>query len=132
MPDINALRSRISTSLTDGRINATEAKGLIDAANQGGLTPEAKALLQSTVSRYQSRFDPDAATLMKNFLSTPAPAPGPVSVTRRDLADPTVLKEHANVAKYVWNDAGQLYVDGITSDDVIQGQIANCYMVSSF
>mgnify|MGYP000352284962 CR=1 FL=1 len=50
----------------------------------------------------------------------------------RDLPDPAVLTKDAQSLSYRRVEGGKLFVDGISYDDVIQGSIANCYMMSSF
>lgn len=42
------------------------------------------------------------------------------------------MTKHANEMTYAWKDIGQLFVNGVGLDDVIQGRIANCYMVGAF
>ncbi|MFN7135223.1 MAG: C2 family cysteine protease, partial [Myxococcales bacterium] len=57
------------------------------------------------------------------------PAPPPPANT--DISDPTVLTKHEGTT---WGkvEGGRLFVDGVSYDDVVQGSIANCYMVAAF
>lgn len=88
-------------------------------------TPELKAELQAFLAQHADAFEPAARRALRNFVET--------TPVRRDLPDPAVLDKHST--SVAWNPvgpSGTLYVDGISYDDVVQGSIANCYMVSAF
>lgn len=48
---------------------------------------------------------------------------------RPDLADPAAMAKHAGTGKV--DAGGQLFAHGVSPDDVQQGQIADCYLMSS-
>jgi hypothetical protein len=54
----------------------------------------------------------------------PPPVPSP--------SNPKVLAEHANILRWTPIPGGKLYVDGISYDDVIQGNISDCYLMAAF
>ena len=117
---------RISTALLDARISQQDVSELIDTAKaEKKFTPELKAELSALISQHSDKFELSAKGALESFLATTS--------TTRDLADPTVLTKHST--SVAWNpvgSGGSLYVDGISYDDVIQGSIANCYMVSAY
>lgn len=122
----SAIGQRIATALTDRKVSAQEVTELITAAKaEKKFTPELKAELQALLAQHADAFEPAAHSELKAFVdATPA---------RRDVADPKVLDKHAT--SVAWNPVGPtgtLYVDGVSFDDVVQGSIANCYMVSAF
>ncbi|MBL8909406.1 MAG: hypothetical protein JNM17_01765 [Archangium sp.] len=124
---ISKIGERITTALTDSKISQQDVKELIDVAKaEKKFTPELKAELSALLTAHADKFENVAAKgELQAFLST--------ATTVIDLADPTVLNKHAT--SVAWNpvgSGGSLYVDGISYDDVIQGSIANCYMVSAF
>lgn len=122
---LDSLRNRLTSALADRKISVSEADALVKQAQADGLAPEEAAFLEDTVARYQDAFDFGAADVMSKAISLDG-AP-----TRRELADPAVLNKHTGSVSYSWV-PGNLFVDGVKETDVIQGQIANCYMVSSF
>ncbi|MEW6434469.1 MAG: C2 family cysteine protease [Myxococcota bacterium] len=122
----SAIGQRIATALTDRKVSAQEVTELITAAKaEKKFTPELKSEIQALLTQHADAFEPAARSALQAFVdATPV---------RRDLADPAVLDKHST--SVAWNpvgSGGSLYVDGISFDDVIQGSIANCYMVSAF
>ncbi|MCC6337498.1 MAG: hypothetical protein IT380_26310 [Myxococcales bacterium] len=120
------ISQRIATALADRSLSAQEVSELVAAAKaEKKFTPELKAELQQLLTQHADAFEPSARQELQAFVDgTP---------TRKDLADPTVLNKHATSVS--WNPVsptGALYVDDVSFDDVIQGSIANCYLVSAF
>ena len=122
---LDSLRNRLTSALADRKISVSEADALVKQAQADGLAPEEATFLEDTVARNRDAFDSGAAEVMTKAISLDG-AP-----TRRELADPAVLNKHTGSVSYSWV-PGNLFVDGVKETDVIQGQIANCYMVSSF
>lgn len=52
-----------------------------------------------------------------------------IRLLRPDLADPEAMAKHAGAGKV--DAGGQLFAHGVSPDDVQQGQIADCYLMSS-
>jgi hypothetical protein len=122
----SSIGQRITAAISDRKVTAQEVSELIATAkSERKFTPEVKAELQALLARNGSGFEPAARSQLKAFIdSTPV---------QRDLADPTVLTKHST--SVAWNPVGptgSLYVDGVSFDDVVQGSIANCYLVSAF
>ncbi|MBX5484312.1 MAG: hypothetical protein IRZ16_21025 [Myxococcaceae bacterium] len=119
--NLDALRRRLTSALADRRISASEAQSLLSEATREGLAPEETAFLRDVLARNADRFEPGADTALRKLLETP----------RRDLPDPALLNKHQGQLGFEVYE-GELFVDGAKETDVLQGSIANCYMVSSF
>ncbi|MFT3707495.1 MAG: C2 family cysteine protease [Archangium sp.] len=124
---ISKLGERITTALLDSKISQQDVRELIDTAKaEKKFTPELKAELSALIASHSDKFESAAVKgELSSFLAT--------ATTVKDLADPTVLNKHSTSVS--WNpvgSGGSLFVDGVSYDDVIQGSIANCYMVSAF
>lgn len=134
----------ISRALVDNRISIREMEGLIKEAKAQPLTPETKADLQKLLDLNADKFGVTAKRDLQSFLSTakvtlnPSAPSGPTTPTTPtvpsapvSIADPAVLNKHTDLT---WKpvQGGKLFVDGVNFDDVVQGSIGNCYMVSAF
>lgn len=121
---VSPLRDRIAAAMQDNRISRQEVRDLIAAAKaEPRLTQEMKNDLQALVN--SSRFDWFARGDLQKFLNT--------AVAQIDLPDPTVLDKHSTSVSWTpVQPGGALFVDGVHYDDVIQGSIANCYLVAAF
>ena len=118
---------RIATALqNNNRISQAEMTEIINIAKaEPKFTPAVKAELTSLLSTHADKFTSSTKASLERFLNTTS--------TVADLADPTVLSKHSTSVSWTpVQPGGSLYVDGISYDDVIQGSIANCYMVSAF
>lgn len=137
--------SRISqlaqTLVRDGRIDRADADAIADQVLSNDIiSREEKRVVQSLLRNHADKFDPAARAELQALLSidepvpgsptTPKPAPSPAAP--RDLADPQVLTKHDGMVQWTRPSGSQLFVDGVSYDDVVQGQIANCYMVGAF
>jgi Calpain family cysteine protease len=111
---VDALRSRIHTAVQDGAVSLDEVKGIIEPA-------------KNDVALRGDLFEAGAREGFQASLGSDVPA----LQLRRDLPDPAVLANDASVVTWDWA-KGDLFVDGVTADDVIQGPIGNCWMVAAF
>lgn len=132
--------------IADGRVSLNDVAELEKQINVDGRLSNREAKeLKSWFKKNADKFDADASARLSSILGihqpvTPAPvkpapvtpAPEPVAPTRVDLPDPTLLDKHQGVVTYGKIENGKLFVDGVHYDDVIQGSIANCYMVAAF
>ncbi|MHB8877541.1 MAG: C2 family cysteine protease [Myxococcaceae bacterium] len=127
MPDgIAALRARFASAVQDQKVTAEEAQGLVEVLKEdGAVSPEELAALKELVTLHADKFEPAAAQTLRALIDAPLPPP------RKDLPDPSVLTKHQDSLKWDWL-PGSLFVDGVKETDVVQGSIANCYMVSAF
>ncbi len=128
---VDALKSRFNTVLQDGRITKSEANELIALVKDGGgVTPAERDAFKALVGQHSDSFDRGARKRAEKFISKEMPVLFLDEQGRRDLADPAVLTEHSG-AEYLWVD-GQLFVDGVQADDVLQGQMGDCHVVAGF
>jgi hypothetical protein len=136
--DINALKSRFSSALRSGTVSKREVDGLIKLVKDGGgVTNSERRQLRELFIANGDKFEPAAKERMNKFISEEMSAlliddavVAGSTGGRKDLADPAVMKDDTNL-KYEWVN-GQLFVGGISKDDVVQGMIGNCYLVAAF
>ncbi len=136
MPKIS---ESISRALRDNRVSISEMNSLIREAKSQPLTAETKAQLQQLLDLHADKFGSTATRDLRNYLSTAnitgtttvTPQPPPPTVTTT-IADPTVLTKHVTDTTWKPVEGGKLFVDGVSYDDVVQGSIGDCYLVSAF
>lgn len=148
MPSSLTLSNRVREAVANGYVSEDEALDLaIDAESDGVVDAAERATAKASLSGKASRMSADSRELLtKTFgadlfvASGPTPVipsepstpvvPAPVD-PRRDLEDPALLDKHAQTGSYDWL-PGTLFKDGAQAEDVVQGSIANCYMVAAF
>ena len=136
--DINALKTRFTSALKNGSVSRSEVDGLIKLVKDGGgVTNRERRQLRELFIANGDKFEPAAKERMGKFISEEMAAlliddavVAGGAGTRKDLADPAVMKDDTGL-KYEWV-KGQLFVGGVSKDDVVQGMIGNCYMVAAF
>ena len=138
MSRISQLAQRI---VRDGRIDGADAQAITNEVLSNNIVSrEEKRVLQQLLRNHADKFDPAAREELQTLLSLGEPSrptqpttpPTPAPAARRELADPSVLTKHDGSVQWREVDSGRLFVDGVSYDDVVQGQIANCYMVGAF
>ena len=126
------LTDSITRALRDQKLSNREMETLVREARKQPLTVEVKAELSELLATHGDKFSLGGKRELERYLGTttvpPPPAPPPAP---RTVDDPTVLTKHATDTTWKPVDGGQLYVDGISYDDVVQGSIANCYLVGA-
>ena len=119
----------IARVLRDSKVSNSEVKALITEAKAQPLTAETKAQLQSLLTQSGDKFSAAGKADLTKFLGTATVTTPPAP---RAIADPAVLAKHATDITWKPVQDGKLFVDGVNFDDVVQGSIANCYMVGAF
>lgn len=128
----------IARALRDNRVSISEMKTLISEAKAQPLTAETKAELTNLLNLHADKFGTTATRDLRTFLGSasittpPAPPAPPTVTTPRAIDDPSVLTKHTTDTTWKPVQDGKLFVDGVNFDDVVQGSIANCYMVGAF
>ena len=128
----------INKALVDGRVNKSEVEGLIKEAEKNGIvSANEKKELANLLKRHTDKFDAESAAHLASFLGeaapkivTPSKPAGPAPKVEV-CDDPKVLNKHAGQITYNKIQGGQLFKDGVSFDDVVQGSIANCYFVGA-
>jgi hypothetical protein len=137
--DINAIKTRFTRYASDKKITSAETDALIKLCKDGGgVTNSEKRQIRELFIANGDKFEPAAREKMNTFIEVEIPkilidenVVSNGTGTKKDLADPTVLKEDVSNLKYSWVN-GQLFVGGVSKDDVVQGQVGNCYMMAGF
>lgn len=115
----------IQRALSDSSVSRAEVDEAITAATSDRkLSVEEHAELTALQAAHADKFAPDAAARLSEFLANTRAV--------KDLADPSVLTKHATSLSYGAVEGGQLFIDGVDYEDVIQGSIANCYLAAAF
>lgn len=141
----STLASSIKEKLASGWVTADELREVAELAKSDGSISEAdKAAARSVLAGKDKWMGAASAELARQLFgqdvfergapTPPAPTPPvtpPVSPARADLEDPAVLAKHGSELSYDWL-PGTLFVNGASAEDVVQGSIANCYMVAAF
>jgi hypothetical protein len=135
---VTRIGNLINKALVDGRVNKSEVEGLIKEAEKNGVvSANEKKELANLLKRHIDKFDGESATRLASFLGEAAPKivqpakPTGPAPTVPVSDDPKVLNKHAGQITYNRIDGGQLFKDGVSFDDVVQGSIANCYFVGA-
>lgn len=144
----STLATRLQEKLSNGYLNSDELREVVDLAKSDGTISEAdKAAARSVLAGRENQMGMASAALARSVFgadvfeaasptpwnpSNPVTPPvTPPTPERRDLEDPAVLNKHSSTLSYDWL-PGTLFVDGAKAEDVLQGSIANCYMVAAF
>ncbi len=135
---VDALKSRFNTALSSGRVSSYETESLISLVKDGGgVTNSERRQLREQFIANQDKFEPAAAVRMKKFIDEEitglliSDSVVSTGTGKRDLADPAVMKDDAASLKYQWT-SGTAFVNGVSSGDVVQGMIGDCYMMAGF
>lgn len=116
---------RIRTALLDRSISSEDVRDLVATAKaEKKFTPELKNELTALLDQHRDMFAEGTRQALADFLCG--------ANTVRDLPDPAVLSKHATSVEWTpVAPGGSLYVDDLSFDDVVQGSIGDCYLVSA-
>ncbi len=130
MPKISDSIARV---IRDNKVSISEVNSLITEAKSQPMTAETKTALQTLLTQHADKFGSTAKRDLQTFLGNVKVTPVPAAPSGpRQIADPTVLTKHTTDTTWKPVQDGKLFVDGVNFDDVVQGAIANCYMVGAF
>lgn len=115
------LQRLMVTVARDGRIDAGEVAQLVAQAQKRGVSATEKKQLGQFLKTQADAFEPQAKQALTAFLDA-KPLP-PVS------KDPELLPGHTYPYREVPD--GTLFVDGVSVNDVAQGQAGSCYFMSA-
>ncbi len=126
------LTDSITRALRDNKLSNREMETLVREARKEPLTPEVKAELTALLQTHGDKFSLGGKRDLERFLGTATVPTPPAPPQPRQIDDPSVLTKHATDTTWKPVENGKLFVDGVSYDDVVQGSIANCYMVGAF
>ncbi len=120
----------------DGRLTRAEAAVLIHEAETGKLSEVEAHYLAGFIDQHADQFDDDAKKQLVDFivsgeltrLAVLAPEKGRV----RQVKQPAITAASAKVrAVRMQNRVGKLAINGFNYNDPMQGQVGDCYLISS-
>lgn len=104
-------------------MNTFETRAKAKTQNEAASSP-AEALSARGARRAGTAGAPDGPTQV-------GPMPPPPTTAPADIADPALREKHRDGSMEYKRYAGDLFINGVAAGDVIQGQIADCYLVSA-
>jgi hypothetical protein len=133
--EANRYKAHLKTLLTDKKVSTAEAQALVKEIATHGYSQVKAFYLAGFVARNKDAFEPGAAALVNAALKkNTAVVEGEVGKSRvgGPTHDPTLTAEDkkAGTVSYTQR-TGAMQVGGINADDPLQGQVGDCYLVSS-
>lgn len=132
----NQYLAKLKRMLSDGTVTSAEASALIHEAETGRLSQVEAHYLAGFVDQHVDSFDASAKAKLVEFivsgeaerLAVLAPETG----RARQVKQPELTPSSAKVRAVQWakND-GKLAINGFNADDPMQGQVGDCYFISS-
>lgn len=126
---------RLDKTLTDGKVTGVEADALIKDAKNGKFSEVEAFYLSGFVDRQKRSFDPAAREKLVAFVGGEMEALAKIagdSGLKRPAKEPALTEDSrkAGVVKFTPR-AGEVAVNGISFEDPLQGQVGDCYFISS-
>lgn len=127
---------QIHQALLDQKVTKAEIDSLLAEANANGtVSATEKKELTLLLKASGDQFDADARSALSAFLVPTPPPPAAAETSPVELVelsnDPTVLTKHSASVSWTAVESGQLFKDGVSFDDVLQGSIADCFFVGA-
>ena len=128
--------ARLKRMLSDGTLSDAEASVLIHEARTGKLSEVEAHYLAGFIDQHSDHFDTAARAKLTEFitsgeaskLAVMAPEVGRAKQVKQPALTPDSLKS----GKVHWEKkVGQLVIGGFGADDALQGQVGDCYFISS-
>ncbi len=141
MPPVNSidtLKRRFAEVAQDRKVTLDEANQLVELVKDGGgVTYSERRHFREQFALHRDLFEAAAKERLDKFIAEEMPnllTDGDNVVVDgeglRDLPDPEVMNDDKESVKYQWV-RGRLFVDGASKDDVVQGQIGDCYFAAA-
>ncbi len=130
-----AYKAQLNRTLKDGKVTKAEADALIKEAEAAGFTEVKGLYLTGFLDRHADKFDPAARAevdgYVKNELASKAVVEPEVG-GKASTGEPaiTLSDKRAGGVSFQKVD-GVFSVGGITPNDPLQGQLGDCYFISS-
>lgn len=135
MAEANAYKAMLNKTLTDGKVTKAEADAILKDAHAGGYTEVKGLYLVGFLDRHADKFAPAAKTEIEGFVTKDLDKTAKIEgelAGKQKPGEPgiTVSDKHAGGVSYKQTD-GVFSVGGISPNDPLQGQLGDCYLISS-
>jgi hypothetical protein len=128
-------RTRLNTTLTDGKVTVKEADALLKDARNGRFSEVEAHYLSGFVDRQKQNFDPAARAKLVAFVGGEMEALAKIagdSGLKAPAKQPKLTADSEKSNAVTWNPrAGEVSVGGFGADDALQGQVGDCYFISA-
>lgn len=129
-------QAQLRASLKDGKLTAAQAKNIVKQAESGDFTEVKAFYLASFIETNGDKFDPVARKTLESFIAGRSLARDAHVEAETGLGkstgEPGLSADDAKKGGVeLRKAAGTLAVEGFGADDPIQGQLGDCYFVSS-
>jgi Calpain family cysteine protease len=130
-------RSLLNRTLRDGRVTSAEVDALIRDATDGTFAEVDAHYLAGFVDHARDKFEPAAREKLSAFVSAKLGKLGTETVAGDDGLKskglPRLTTDDQKAGSHVeWNaHPGKVVVGGVSADDPMQGQVGDCYFISS-
>jgi hypothetical protein len=128
--------AQLKATLKAGKLTNVQAKALVQEAKAGGFTEVKAFYLASFIANNGDKFEASAKTTLERFiggrsLTKYAPIEAETGTTSTS-AQPGLTADDVKQGGVGFAKAGGALVDGdISADDPLQGQLGDCYFISS-
>lgn len=130
----NAYKAKLDKTLADGKVTTKEADALIKNAHDGNFTQLEAHYLSAFIDRSKRKFDPAAREKLVAFAAGEMDALAKIASDygREGKRSNPKLNEDSIKAGTTWDKRdGQVTVNGFGADDPLQGNVGDCYLISS-
>jgi len=132
----NQYLAKLKRMLADGHVTSAEAAVLIHEAQTGRLSQVEANYLAGFVDQHADQFDADVKAKLIAFVTSGEAERLAVLSTEtgraRPLKTPALTVASSKLRSVHWEkQVGRLTVDGFNLDDPMQGQVGDCYLISS-
>lgn len=128
-------KAKLDKALADGKVTQKEVSAILRDARDGHFTQVQAHYLSGFVGQHKAKFDPKAhaqlLTFVKKEMVALAQIAGDAGLSTR-RAQPALTADSVKSGKVTFEKVrGQLAIDGFNPDDVLQGQVGDCYLLAA-
>jgi hypothetical protein len=133
--EANAYKAMLNRTLQDGKVSKAEADAIIKDAHAAGFTEVKGLYLTGFLDRHADKFDPAARKEVEGFVANELDKTAKIEgepAGPKTTGEPgiTLSDKRAGGVSYKPAD-GVFSVGGVSMNDPIQGQLGDCYLISS-
>jgi hypothetical protein len=128
-------KAQLKALVKDGNLSNAEAKALVKEAKSGSFTEVKAHYLIGFMAKFQDKFEPAARETLLKFVQS-----GQLSSAKIERefggpqrnGQPALTIEDTRAGGVKWVDSpGKLTIGGYDADDVMQGALGDCYLLSA-